>query len=85
MVREGELKVYAKDLEDGTKAVGLFNPGAAGSALVTVKWSELGISGRHTVRDLWRQKDLGPFEGRFAVNVAPHGTELVKITPEAAL
>jgi len=61
-VKEGMIEVWAKDMEDGTKAVGLFNRGELAKN-VTVKWSDLGISGKKIVRDLWRQKDLGDFEG----------------------
>ena len=76
----GDLRVYAKDLEDGSKAVGLFNLGTDAAA-VTVKGSDLHLSGRRSVRDLWRQKDLGAFEAQFQLPVAAHGAELVKITP----
>ncbi|HEY4414723.1 MAG TPA: putative Ig domain-containing protein [Verrucomicrobiae bacterium] len=75
------VKVYAKTLEDGSKAVGFFNTGTNGTLTVTVKWSDLKISGNQTVRDLWRQKDLGKFKGQFSLPVAPHSAELLKITP----
>ena len=78
----GDIRVYAKDLDDGTKAVGLFNLGEA-PASVTVNWSDLGISGAQLVRDLWRQKDLGGFDKEFTATVAPHGVVLVKILPAA--
>jgi alpha-galactosidase len=74
-----ELKVYAKKLEDGSKAVGLFNTSSNSVATVTVKWSDLGISGEQNVRDLWRQKDLGKFKDQFSMQVAPHGAELIKV------
>ena len=74
-------RVYAKKLEDGSKAVGLFNLGTNGVATVTVKWNELKIQGSQTVRDLWRQKDLGIFQGEFSLPVASHSGELVKIAP----
>ena len=38
-------------------------------------------SGKQTVRDLWRQKDLGQFEGRFSAAVPRHGVVLVRLTP----
>jgi alpha-galactosidase len=76
---DGELRVLAKDLADGSKAVGLFNTGSNVTATVTVKWSELNISGPRLVRDLWRQKDLGQFSGEFSMPVAPHSAEMVKI------
>ena len=78
----GDTRIYAKDLDDGTKAVGLFNL-AETPANVAVNWSDLKISGAQTVRDLWRQKDLGGFENEFAATVAPHGVVLVKIRPAA--
>jgi alpha-galactosidase len=76
----GDARVLAKDLEDGSKAVGLFNTGTNGSIRVVVNWSELKISGRKSVRDLWRQKDLGRFKDAFSMPVAPHSAELVKIS-----
>lgn len=47
-----------KDLHDGTRAVGFFNPGEVPLPL-KVAWSRLGLKGTPRVRDLWRQKDLG--------------------------
>jgi alpha-galactosidase len=78
--QQGPLQVWAKDLEDGTKAVGLLNVGESDTP-VTVKWSDLGLTGKQTVRDLWRQKDLGVFDGEFSAPVDRHGVVLVKITP----
>ncbi len=77
--KEGDLRVYAKNLEDGSKAVGLFNLGES-TASVTVKWSELKLSGKQSVRDLWRQKELGRFVEEFHLPVAPHGAELIKLS-----
>jgi alpha-galactosidase len=76
---DGNVRVLAKDLADGSKAVGLFNTGSNAAATVTVKWSDLKISGNKPVSDLWRQKDLGKFSGQFSMQVAPHSAELVKI------
>ena len=77
--KNGSLEVWAKDLEDGSKAVGLFNRGP-GEQTVQVSWSELGIHGKQTVRDLWRQKDLGKFANEFQTAVPRHGVVLVKIS-----
>ena len=70
--------VYAKILVDGTHAVGLINE-TESPAIVSVKWSDLGLSGKQPVRDLWREKDLGTFSDRFEMRVASHGAELFKI------
>jgi alpha-galactosidase len=80
VAQEDSFEVWAKDLDDGSKAVGLFNRGE-GEALVTAKWSDLGISGKQIVRDLWRQKDIGQFEDEFKATVPRHGVLLVKISP----
>ncbi len=44
-------------------------------------WSALSLSGRQTVRDLWRQRDLGAFEGGFSAEGAPHGVVLIRVVP----
>jgi hypothetical protein len=75
---QGDLRVYAKELEDGSKAVGLFNLGEK-EAAVTARWSDLKLSGAQMVRDLWRQKDLGQFDGQFEAKVASHGVVLVRM------
>jgi hypothetical protein len=62
----------------GTLAVGLFNRGLAPSE-VTVSWSQLGITGRRPVRDLWRRADLGRFAEKFTATVPRHGVVLLKI------
>ncbi len=78
VLQNGPLEVWAKDMADGTKAVGLFNRGSR-EAVVTVKWSDLGLAGDQIVRDLWRQQDLGRFSGQFEAKVGRHGVVLLKL------
>ena len=76
--------VYAKTLEDGSIAVGLFNRGET-EATVGVKWGPWGtlptahVGTTYRVRDLWRQQDLGEFKDSFETKVAPHGVVLVRL------
>ncbi|MFA7006091.1 MAG: glycoside hydrolase family 27 protein [Verrucomicrobiia bacterium] len=72
-------EILIKELEDGTKAVGIFNPGSAATKL-TVQWSQLGVRGKQKVRDLWRQKDLGVFDKEFSTVVQRHGVVMVRLT-----
>jgi alpha-galactosidase len=74
-----DLEVWAKPMADGSRAVGLFNRGEF-PATVTAKWSDLGLAGTQTVRDLWRQKDLGQFKDQFQAQVPRHGVVLVRMT-----
>ena len=82
IVLNGEAQVWARDLEDGSKAAGLFNLGDHPEKVI-VTWEELGIKGPQMVRDLWRQKNLGSHTGKFEAMVPSHGVVLVMITPEA--
>ena len=59
--------VYSKELEDGRLAVGLFNVGPTEMS-VSVNFSDLKLSGRQKVRDLWRQKDMGSFSDSLQRN-----------------
>lgn len=79
--QQGSAGAMAKDMEDGSKAVGLFNLGDEGTQQVIVSWADLGIKGSHIVRDLWRQKDLGVFNQEFKADVNQHGVVLVSIRP----
>jgi alpha-galactosidase len=73
-----DLEVWAKNLEDGSKAVGLFNRSECEST-VSVRWADLGIHGRRFVRDLWRQENLGKFDSQFSATVPRHGVVLVRV------
>ena len=55
---DGWTEVWARPLEDGSMAVGLFNRGPE-AATVAVNWSDLGVTRRRTVRDIWQQKGFG--------------------------
>jgi alpha-galactosidase len=80
VAKNGSLEIWAKDMEDGSKAVGLFNRGED-EASMTLKWADLGVSGQQKIRDLWRQQDLGTFADQFQTTVPRHGVVLVKVAP----
>ncbi|MBK5261775.1 MAG: putative Ig domain-containing protein [Peptostreptococcaceae bacterium] len=71
--------LMVKDMADGSKAVGLFNQSKNAAELV-VDWKELQISGKQSVRDLWRQKELGVYKQKFSAQVPPRGVVMVKIS-----
>jgi alpha-galactosidase len=72
--------LLVKDLEDGSKAVGFCNRGEFPTE-ITAPWAVLGVQGKQTVRDLWRQQDLGTFTGEFKTKVPRHGVVLVRVSP----
>ncbi len=95
IVDQGGVQIWVKDLEDGSKAVGLFWVGGEGkdpvdqfnwegatSRTITVTARQLGLTGPFAVRDVWRQKDLGTFASAFTTTVEYHGVMLVRVRGE---
>jgi alpha-galactosidase len=78
VARSGDIEVWARDLEDGSKAVGVFNRGER-ECEATIRWQDLSLQGPQRVRDLWRRKDLGRIDGAFTAPVARHGVVLLRI------
>jgi alpha-galactosidase len=78
--KSGDGEAWMKSMEDGSKAVGLFNLSSE-EITVNAYWMSLSIYGKYIVRDVWRQKDLGIFENNFGTKVPPHGVVLVRMFP----
>lgn len=72
------IELLVKDLADGSKALGIFNFNDK-ETLTEIYWSEIGISGKKLLRDLWRQKDIGIYKDDFKLMVRPHGCVVVKV------
>ena len=73
-----DFEIFVKELADGSKAVGLFNLKNE-EAVLSFSWEQISIDGEKTLRDIWRQKDIGQYTDSFSANVAPHGVVLIKI------
>jgi alpha-galactosidase len=78
--RTDDVLVLSKPMEDGAPAVGLFNLSDV-ERVVSVSWEELELEGARVVRDAWRQRDVGEYDGVFSTTVRPHDVELVRIRP----
>jgi alpha-galactosidase len=78
VTKDGDKEVWARPLANRDLAVGLFNRGES-AATIKAAWTDLKLSGKHEVRDLWRHKDLGPEEDSFSTEVPSHGAVLVRI------
>jgi alpha-galactosidase len=73
--------VLVRNLDDGSKAVGLFNFDSS-PRNISVSWDDLGLHGKQTARDLWRQKEIGTFNHTFTSEVPRHGVALLRLWPE---
>lgn len=78
VAQEGPFEVWMKPMADGSKVVGLFNRQRT-TEQMSVNFSDIGISGAATVRDLWMKKDLGSSRDKFSAYVPMHGVVLVRI------
>jgi alpha-galactosidase len=73
-----EYEIWAKEMEDGSKVIGIFNK-TTKPLNVQVTLADLGLTGCFDMRDLWKQRDLGPVELSFEKRVQPHGAGLLRL------
>jgi alpha-galactosidase len=79
-IQEGPFEVWIKPMADHSVVVGLFNRSKEEDKM-NVKFSDLGISGAASVRDVWLRKDLGVLHVAFSAYVPKHGVVLLRISP----
>jgi alpha-galactosidase len=77
---DGQKEVWARPLYDGGWAVGLFNRGDQKETM-SFSLRELGLHGKHVVRDLWKMKDVATITDEFKASVPVHGVVFVKVMP----
>jgi alpha-galactosidase len=78
----GDLRIYVKELEDGSRAVGFCNFGLEMVDLSYKDFDKIGLDGHFTVRDLWRQQEVCQLEtktGQLTLKIPAHGVLLYKI------
>ena len=78
VLKVGGLEIWMKELEDGSKAVGLFNRNVS-AEIIKVDWNTLGLKGKQIARDVWRQKDQGTFSDVYSAVVPAHGVKLITL------
>ena len=77
VIKEGDIQVWLKSLEDGNKAFGIFNLGDS-TINYSVNLETIGFKEPVNLRDLWRQKDLGNFTATFQAGIPAHGVVMLK-------
>lgn len=92
---EDGVQIWAKPLEDGSYAVGLFNVADFGktpetyfrwgdekSKTFTFDFSKINLKGKYQLRDVWQQKDLGSFNNSFKTDIRHHGVLMLRMYPK---
>jgi alpha-galactosidase len=80
ITQQGSTEVWAKDLSGGRKAVAMFNRDTQ-DATVSVTFTQLGLSGTLTVRDLWHRADVTGLTTGISVNVPHEGALMYTVSP----
>jgi alpha-galactosidase len=91
---ENGIQTWVKPLEDGSYAVGLFYTADFGKTPESYfRWgdetpkpynfefSKAGLAGKWSIRDLWRQKELGEFDRDLPVEIRYHGVMMLRMFP----
>jgi alpha-galactosidase len=94
LINDDEVQIWMKPLEDGSYAIGLFNIDGFGKTPQSYfHWGDeqsksfqfdltrIGLKGNWKLRDVWRQKDLGEFNGVFKTTIPHHGVVLLRVFP----
>lgn len=80
---DGDLRIWAKPMSDGSVAAALVNlsPLESEGRFCFVR---NGMTGAWRARDVWRQQELGSFEKCFRTSVPGHATTLLRLWPVGA-
>ncbi len=80
LVRQGPgYQVWAKELENGSIAIGLFNL-TGNNLYIPFEMNDLQLDGIWVLRDLWRQTELGTVRGHFEMKAPAHGARFITLT-----
>jgi alpha-galactosidase len=77
--KNGDLEIWARELSGGALAVALFNRGAE-SAKMSVRWADVGITGKSHLRDLWLHQDVDWQGPEYSATVPSHGVVLLRVS-----
>ena len=76
--QEGPTQVWMKQLENGDKALAVFNINNH-PMKVTLNFRQLGLPEVAKLRDLWKHKELGVIHKSLSVTVPAHGAVMFRV------
>ncbi len=89
---ENGIQIWLKPIENGAYAIGLFNTDNFGKTPQSYfhwgdepakqymfDFAKFGLNGKWKIRDVWRQKDVGAFEGKFKTEIRYHGVVMLRM------
>ena len=77
--QDEDTEIWTKPLANGDFAVALFNRGEV-EQNVAATAADLGLTGKRTVRDVWKKKNLDAFDKQITIHLPPHGAALLRFS-----
>ncbi|KAF2259084.1 glycoside hydrolase [Lojkania enalia] len=76
---EKALQIYAKQMQDESMAIALLNRGSTTADMTVSMRRDLTVGWDvYKLRDLWKGKDLGPYDIPFTTEVRPHEAKIYR-------
>jgi alpha-galactosidase len=79
-IKDRQIEIWKKPLANGDCAIGILNRGAAATE-VKLRWTDIALAPKGTLRDLWAHKDLGAITETITLPVASHETRVLRYSP----
>lgn len=77
---DGKGEVWAKKLKNGNYAVLLLNRDSAAVKEVKLNWTDLGLSGKQSITDIYARQKLGKFDNSFSKSLQPHSSIFLEVS-----
>lgn len=77
-VKKDNYQIWVKELENGDKAIGIFNTSEKYQSISLEGVSEV-IKGRTKAIDVWTQNPVGRLSDKTIFNIPPHGVKLIRV------
>lgn len=75
-------EIWVKKLQNGNVAVLLLNRDKVHGKNITINFSDISISDKVNIRDVYAKKELGAFSKSFSKSIKPRSSFFIFITPE---
>ena len=77
--KSGDQEIWSRPLAGGAQAVGMFNRGAE-AARMSIRWADLGVTGKARVRDLWLHQDVHWQGPEYSETVPSHCVVMLRLS-----
>ncbi|MDB5158546.1 MAG: glycoside hydrolase family 27 protein [Mucilaginibacter sp.] len=78
VISDDQKEIWVKSLNDGSKAVVIFNKQDT-EATLSLNFKDINAIKKAKIRDLWSHSDKGTFTDAYSAKIAPHGVAMIKL------